>query len=101
MAGGFYPVPQNAPRVSAEMNPERVRLARERGSFGVNVLNPDPRLSEERRRQESKIFRIGVNFPEGQYPNPEPLFYLGSDSLPLVGLWFGTKATDISPWYGV
>ncbi len=75
----IYPVPQNAPHVSAGMNPERVRLAGERGSFGVNVLN----------------------FLEVQRPNPEPLFYLGSDSLPLVGLWFGTKAKDVSPWYGV
>jgi len=49
------------------------------GWNGVNVLNPDPRLSEERRRQESKIFRIGVNLPEGQRP----------------------KGTEVSPWYGV
>ena len=58
-----YPVPQNAPHVSAGMN-------------------PDPRLSEDRKNQGSRIFRIGVNvlnFPEGQRP----------------------KATDVSPWYGV
>ncbi len=78
----IYPVPQNAPHVSAGMN-------------------PDPKLSQERGAQPSRIFRIGVNFPEGQTPNPEPLFYLGSASLPLVGLWFGTKGTDVSPWYGV
>ncbi len=75
----IYPVPQNAPHVSAGMNPERAVLPTRPLSFGVNVLN----------------------LPEGQRPNPVPLFYLGSDSLPLVGLWFGTKATDVSPWYGV
>ena len=61
------------------MNPERAGLSKEKGLYGVNVLN----------------------FSEGQRPNPEPLFYLGSDSLPLVSLWFGTKATDVSPWHGV
>ncbi|TAK07944.1 hypothetical protein EPO44_03270 [bacterium] len=34
-----YPVPQNAPHVNAGMDPERVRLARKRGSFGMNVLS--------------------------------------------------------------
>ena len=33
-----YPVPQNAPHVSAGMNPERAGLSKESGSYGVNVL---------------------------------------------------------------
>ena len=75
----LYPVPQNAPHVSAGMNPVRSQPKPRIQSYGVNVLN----------------------FPEGKRPNPEPFFNLGSDSLPLCGLWFGTKATDVSPWYGV
>lgn len=61
----FCPVPQNAPHLSVGMNPERVGLAREPGSLGVNVLN----------------------FPERQHPKAtEVSSWYGVYRVPLVPL---------------
>src|SRR3990167_1440629 len=42
------------------------------------------------------------NFPEGQHPNPVPHSpKVSSAKPPEATTWYGTKATDVSPWDGV
>ncbi len=75
-----YPVPQNALHVSSVMNPVRSQPKPRPLSYGVNV----------------------PNLPEGHHPNPVPHSpKVSSAKPPEATTWYGTKATEVSPWYGV